>query len=84
MIIKRVKTIWQGKVAIADKHLALAKQGGIQIVHGDKSMTIPAKEVEKRVVARSEESFQDKWSRETYHLYYFNWVADKEKQMKLI
>jgi len=36
-------------------------------------MTLPAEEIEARIVARSEKPFPDKFGREKHYLIYFDW-----------
>ena len=75
MIEVNVKTTWQGKVALREKyvHEALDTGQGIRIVLDSSFMDIPADEVKKKIVARSENSFFDKFSGERHFLVYFKW-----------
>ena len=82
-MIIRVKTTWQGKVGLHEKYinpyLDLALVGNLrnlEIKIGDEIMTIDKKEVAEKIVGKTDHPFQDRFSMETYNLYYFNWVPD--------
>ena len=83
MIEVKVKTVWQGKVALREKyvHQALETGKGIRISVGDAYMHIPGDEVKKRIVAKSEESFYDKFSKERHFLIYFDWKPVKQQTL---
>lgn len=85
MIKCRVKTIWQGKVAIRDKYVvdALHYKEGITITVQDRIMTLNAEDVEKMIVAKSEKPFFDRFSYTSHYLYYFNWKPDPILQPSL-
>lgn len=82
-MIIRVKTIWQGKVGIHEKYIQQAYGNGpdkkfddILIKHGEEVMTIPCLEIKKKIVGKSDIPFQDRYSMESYWLYYFEWKPD--------
>lgn len=83
MIEVKVKTIWQGKVALREKyvHQALDTGQGLRIKQGDAFMDIQNDKIKESIAARSEESFYDKFSKERHFLVYFNWKPIKEQTL---
>lgn len=86
MVEVKVKTTWQGKVAIRDRYFyeAKTKKEDLLIRVGRDIMKIPLTELEDKVVARSEEPVEDKFSNppEFHYLIYFDWKPT-ETQEKL-
>ena len=74
MIKIKVKTIWQGQVAIRDKYLKQSQETGedILIIHGSDQMVIPYLTAHK-YKAKSEFPVRDKFSRESHYLLYYQW-----------
>lgn len=75
MIKVKVKTIWQGKVGIREKYIneALETNSGLMIKVKEETMTLAAEEVKKKIVAKSERPFIDKYSGQSHFLVYYNW-----------
>lgn len=75
MISVRVRSIWQGKVGIRDKYIgkALTDGEGLEITHQSGIMIIPAGEVQKRIVSKSERPFPDRFGKGWHYLFYFEW-----------
>ena len=84
MIKIKVKSKFQEKVAIRDRYLPQARQEGLEIKHNEEVMTIPAEEVDKKIVGRSDKPFVDRYSLKTHYLLYFKWSPDEVKQIKLL
>jgi len=82
MITYKAKSLWMGRIAIPDKYVkdALSKQEDLEIHYRGQRMTIPADKIQQEIKARSERAFLDRFSNETYYLYYFNFKPDKEVQ----
>jgi len=83
MIIK-IQTIWQGKVGIRDKKIneALYHKEDLEIMSGRDIMIIPWEKIQGKIVGRSEKPFQDRFSKDSHYLIYFNWRPSKN-QIKL-
>ena len=75
MIKVKVRTIWQGKVAVRDKYVDMAKAlgQGMSITCRGGTMTIPSEELEARITGYSEKAFVDRFSDEKHRLAYFLW-----------
>lgn len=75
MIKVKVKTIWQGKVAVRDKYIDEAKATGqgLIIAHKGASMVIPNDEIGNLITGYSERFFADRFSDKKHQLVYFNW-----------
>lgn len=74
----KIKTIWQGQVGLRDKYIKKVRDGGydLEIRHEDKVMTIPNNLLEKKIHARSEKPFYDRFSGNEHYLLYFLWQPD--------
>ena len=74
MIKVKVKTVYQGQVAIRDKYLnqAMKTCQGILITHGKDQMLIRDTEVHK-YKARSLNPVKDRYSKEYHYLVYYDW-----------
>lgn len=85
MIKLKVKSIWQGKVGIRDKYVqkAIAEKKGLEIACQYELMIIPAEDVQKKIVAKSEHPFKDKFGGKWHFLFYFDWKPLKN-QRKLL
>ena len=87
MIEVKVKSIWQGKIAIREKYywLAKTKKEDILIQVGSDIMIIPFAELDSRIVAKSVKPVQDKFSNtnEVHYLLYYDWKPT-EIQEKLL
>jgi hypothetical protein len=85
MVKVDVRTIWMGKVAIRDKYVdeALDMGEGIVIAHGDDFMEIPANEIKRKIIGRSELPVKDKFSRAKHFLIYFKWEASAKQAVLL-
>lgn len=83
---KRVKTLWQGKIGMPDIQLKKIFDSGEDLIieHGGKIMTIKNGEMKEKVVARSPETFQDRYSKVFYKLVYYSWKPDPEIQKTLL
>jgi len=76
MVSVRVKTIWQGKVAVRDRYVkeAVEKKQGLLITHGQDKMAIPFTELKRSIAGKSDRRFEDEIGRDKPHyLIYFNW-----------
>lgn len=74
-MIKKVKTIWAGRVAVAQHEVDKAKslkEPLIIVVGGDK-MIIPFEQLDEKIVARSNQEYVDKFSGKKYRLVYYKW-----------
>ena len=80
----KIKTIWQGKVAIRDKQLDEAWGQRLLFVHGNEKMIINPGEIKKKIVGKSKIPFRDRYSREQHYLVYFKWQPMPDNQQKLI
>jgi len=78
MIEVKVKSTWQGKVGIRDKYAlsALRKGEGLRVTYRDEVMEIPANEIERAIVGRSEKPFTDRFGKDSHYLFYFKWMPD--------
>ena len=74
MIKKKIKTIFVGKVGVHEKYIkrALEKKEDLFLEHGEETMTIPYAEI-KKLGKVGKETFLDKFNREFYKLWYFEW-----------
>ncbi len=81
----KVKSLWEGKVGIRDKYLAEAmkEQQGIAIEHKGQTMVIPYEKLTESIAGKSEQPFQDRFSRSWHYLIYFVWKPQEEKQATL-
>jgi len=83
MIKLKVKSTWQGKVGIRDKYVqqALDEKKGLEITCQAEIMIIPAEEVQKRIVAKSDRPFRNKFGKGYHYLIYFDWkpLANQRK-----
>lgn len=87
IIKKRVKTVWQGKVGVREKYInqAKAEKKDLLIAHDGKEMMITFDEIDDRIIAKSDEKFQDYFSRRpAEYLYYFQWKPDPPLQPSLL
>jgi len=75
MITVKIKSVWHGKVAIRDKYVVQAQKNkeDIFLVKGNDRMIIPLDKIDEAIVGKSEFPFQDKYSKESHYLIYFNW-----------
>ena len=75
MITVKIKSVWHGKVAIRDKYVVQAQKNkeDISLVKGNDRMIIPLDKIDEAIVGKSEFPFQDKYSKESHYLIYFNW-----------
>lgn len=71
----KVKSLWHNQVGIRDKYVqqAIDEKKGLEISCQSEIMVIPAEEVQKRIVAKSEKPFKNKFGKGWHFLYYFNW-----------
>lgn len=81
MTLRRVRSIWQGKVGVHEKYIEPYIAGNLEeqdlvIKYGEDLMTIPGKEVKNKIVGKTDHPFQDRFSMESYNLYYFEWRPD--------
>lgn len=78
-MIKRVKTIWAGRVAIAQHEIDKAKElkEPLIIVVGEDKMIINNDEIDSKIVARSHQDYTDKFSNKKYKLVYYDWKPTK-------
>ena len=74
MINLKVKTLWQGKIAIRDKYVEKAKETNqdISVEFLGKKMTIPVNEINNLIVGRSAPQ-TDYFSNASHKLIYFKW-----------
>ncbi|MFW6173503.1 MAG: hypothetical protein ACOC5T_07155 [Elusimicrobiota bacterium] len=81
MITTRVKTIWNGMVAIRDKYVkeALKKKEDLEIIHENENMIIEWNQIEKRIHSISK-PIPDKFSNAIHKLIYFHWIPFKETE----
>lgn len=86
MVTKRVKSLWQGKVSIHEKYIkkAIDERSDLEIVYNDEVMTIKNEDLQNKIIARSETPFVDKYSNESYWLYYYTWKPDLAIQNSLL
>lgn len=80
----KVKSVWQGRVGIRDKYLVRASKEGMEVSCNNASMSLTPEEVMKKIVAKSERPFYDKFSKDYHYLIYYNWVPEPTKQQTLI
>ena len=75
MIKLKVKTLFQGKCSIRDKYIQQAcnEKNGLEITCQSEIMVILAEEVQKKIVAKSDQPFKDKFGKGWHYLFYFNW-----------
>lgn len=75
MIKIRVKSIWQNKIGVREKYInqAIKEKQGLEITCPNGFMIIPAEEVAKKIVGKSQTRFKDKFSKEWHYLIYFLW-----------
>lgn len=75
MIKCRVKSQFQGKVAIRDKYLmrALKYQDGLEIFFNNEVMSIPHQEIKKKIAGWSKKTVKDIYGKAKHHLVYFYW-----------
>lgn len=85
MIKVKVKTIWEGKVAVRDKYIdeARATGQGLIITHKQGFMVIPNEEINSRIDSYSEQFFADHFSDKKHQLVYFLWKPTRA-QLELI
>lgn len=78
----RVKTLWLGQVGVRDKYIQEAEQNGhdLEIHHKGQIMTIPHQWIGRRIHARSETPFYDRFNGQEHYLVYFLWQPDPEPQ----
>jgi len=82
MIICKVDTIWQGKVAIRNKYVNECQEKGemLRIVHDKGQMTIEPRLIHRRIIGYSEGLYDDKFgSGERHRLVYFRWTPDAQQ-----
>ena len=81
----RIKTIWQGCVAIRDKQIKEAKERGqgLALVVGEEIMIIPHSQIDGLAVAISEHPVKDYFSNDLHRLIYYKWVPSSANQGKL-
>jgi hypothetical protein len=82
MIEIRVRTIWNGKVAIPEKYAFQAEDSkqDLMISKGEDVMILKFDMIKKLIKGRSENSFKDKFGGEDYYLVYFDWKPDTIQQ----
>lgn len=75
MIIVKARSVWQGKVGIRDKYVnsAIKSGRGLEITYRTEIMAIPAGEVRKKIVGKSENPFLDRFGGGWHYLIYFIW-----------
>ena len=80
MINLKVKTQWEGKVAIRDKFIQQAKEKNedILIEHAGNIMLIPVDKIDE-VALPYREKVRDKFSLEYHELVYFYWKPRTQK-----
>jgi len=85
MIKLRIKSIWQEKCGIRDRYIQQAydEKKGLEIICQHEVMIIPADQVQKKIVAKSDRPFRNRFGRGCHYLFYFNWKPIKE-QPKLL
>lgn len=81
----KVKTVWQGQVAIRDRYIEQAKneERDILISLRKGRMLIPFNEIDSLILHRSKQPFYDKYKNEYHHLYYFKYKEENEQQAQL-
>lgn len=77
---RKVKTLFQGRIGMPDIQLKKIFESGEDLIieHADKVMTIKNEDMRGRIVARSPEIFQDRFSKEKYKLCYYDWKPDPD------
>ncbi len=82
MIKIKVKSIWQGCVAIRDKYYkeAIETNQSIQVTVGKESYLI---ENPKKYAYKSNRAFKDKFSGQSHFLYYYTWKPAVKEVPKL-
>lgn len=86
MVKIKVKSTWQGKIAIRSKYLLEAEKNGegIIIEHNGQQMVIPANEIRSRVAGVSEKPVGDRFgSKEKHYLIYFEFKPDIKQTVLL-
>ena len=81
----KVKTCWQGKIALRERYIqdAVKSGEGITILHDGSSMVIPHNEILNRIVCRREYPVKDKFSKAPEYLFYCDWQTT-EAQITLL
>jgi len=75
----KVKTIWQGTVAIRDKYVA--DRQPILIKHGNDTMEMSAEDLAEKMVSKSGKPYQDKFSERWHYLCYYKWKPNKQQKL---
>ena len=77
----KVKTLWNGQVALRDKQVVDAQTDmmNINVFHKGQVMQIPFLELDRLRVSVSEHRYRDKYSKEGHFLYYYKWVPTIEQ-----
>lgn len=75
----KVKTLFQGQIAIRDKYIKKAERTGedILIFHDNQVMEIQNKDIRPKALARSRFQVRDKYSKESHYLFYYKWLPTK-------
>ena len=75
MIKVEIKTIWQGKIGVRDKYIRQARERkeDICFVKGRDIMIVPFAKLDEAIVGKSAFPVEDKYSKESHYLLYFNW-----------
>ncbi len=85
MIPIKIKTIFQGKVAVRDRYIneAIKKKESLEITHRSGVMVIPCEDLQKKIVGKSDKPFQDRYSRELHFLIYYLWRPQNQQKQLL-
>jgi len=83
MVRVKVKTVWQGKVAVRDRYVAECreKEQDLVIDHNGGSMRIPWHKIDKKTDGVSREIHRDRYGKTTggHRLVYFLWKPTVEQ-----
>lgn len=84
MIVKKVKSLFMGKVAVHQKYIkkAVEKEEDLLVKYKESSMIIPWQKIDKKG-KMGKEVYLDKFENEYYNLIYFEWKPGKIQE-KLI
>jgi len=85
MIKLKIKSVWQGKVGIHERYITQARERreGLTFIKGIDVMEIPYGSIKEKIIGKTDRPFKDRYSRNFYHLYYFQWTPDSLKQEDL-
>ena len=90
MIELEIKTLFQGSCAIRDRYIKKALESGDSFFLRGKDelageiMIIPNKDIQKKIVGKSDKPVEDLFNKGLYHyLYYFKWQSQKVQEKML-